>query len=128
MTLTMQPAEDVLRLVSTLSGYRHRGANERHIQDSVERVLTHGGWKFRREHFLSAHDRPDFLVEGGIVIEVKMKASRSFVLMQLGRYAAHSEVSALVLASPRFTVVAGLPEMLYGKSLAGVHLPGVGLL
>lgn len=127
MTIIVEPDEGVLRLVHTLNRYRHRGANEKDIQASVERVLAHCGWKFHREHSLSAHDRPDFLVEDGIVLEVKMKASRSFVLMQLGRYAVHSEVAALVLASPRYTVVAGLPKTLYGKPLAGVHLPGVGL-
>lgn len=127
MSAIVEPDQSVLRLVQTLNGYRHRGVNEKDIQASVERVLAHGGWKFQREHSLSAHDRPDFFVEGGIVVEVKMKASRSFVLMQLGRYAVHSDVRALVLASPRFTVVAGLPQMMYGKPLAGVHLPGVGL-
>lgn len=116
-------------VVDALAGYRHRGATERHIQDSVERVLAHRGWAYHREHALSAHDRPDFfLVDSGVVIEVKMKASRSFVLMQLGRYAVHDEVSALVLASPRCTVVAGLPAALYRKPLTGVQLPGVGLL
>jgi hypothetical protein len=114
-------------LVTVLGSHRHLGVTEKHIQASVGRVLSHFGFAFRREYPLSVHDRPDFLVEGSVVIEVKMRASRSAVLMQLGRYAAHHEVTALILASPRYTAVAGLPDRIHGKPVEGLQLPGAGL-
>lgn len=114
-------------VVTALGTHRHRGGNEKQIQDSVERVLAAAGLVFSREHALSAQDRPDFLVDGGVVVEVKMRASRSMVLMQLGRYASHDQVAALVLASPRLTVVSGMPDSIHGKPVRVVQLPGVGL-
>jgi hypothetical protein len=114
-------------LVTVLGSHRHLGVTEKHIQESVGRVLSHFGFAFRREYPLSDHDRPDFLVDGSVVIEVKMRASRSAVLMQLGRYAAHHEVTALILASPRYTAVAGLPDRIHGKPVEGLQLPGAGL-
>lgn len=114
-------------VVTVLGAHRHRGVNEKQIQDSVQRVLAAAGLAFSREHVLSAQDRPDFLVDGGVVVEVKMKASRSMVLMQLGRYASHDQVTALVLASPRLTVVSGMPDSIHGKPVRVVQLPGVGL-
>lgn len=113
--------------IAALGSHRHRGVGEKQIQDSVERVLAHAGLEFVRECVLSPADRPDFLLTGGVVVEVKMKAPRSPVLMQLGRYATHEQVSALVLASPSYTVVAGLPDRIHGKPLTGVQLPGGGL-
>jgi hypothetical protein len=134
--LTPAPADGLLlagaclaglvgEVVSALGAYRHRGVNEAQIQHSVGCVLAQRGFVFERERVLSPHDRPDFLVAGGVVVEVKMKVSRSAVLMQLGRYAGHECVAAVVLASPRYTVVAGLPERIHGRPVVGVQLPGV---
>ncbi len=123
----VRPAPIIETLLTALGGHRHRGADERQIQDSIAQLLKHLEIRFDREHPLSALDRPDFFVAASVVIEVKMKAPRTSVLMQLGRYATHEQVSALILASPRFTVVTGLPERIHHKPLYGVALPGVGL-
>lgn len=55
-----------------------------------------------REFVLSRRDRPDFLIDGRIVVEVKGPRHRSpDVIRQLERYASHERVEWIVLATAR---------------------------
>jgi len=118
-------AED---LVGVLQSHIVRGQRETQIQDGVERVLRVAtDYEVVRECRLSAQDRPDFLVDGRVVIEVKMRASGSEVLWQLGRYAAHERVEAIVVASPRFSTLSRIPSMIHGVAVRVVGLSGAGL-
>jgi hypothetical protein len=55
-----------------------------------------------REHRLGPGDRPDFLIDGRIVVEVKGPRHRApAVLRQLQRYAEHDQVEAIILATSR---------------------------
>jgi len=89
-------------------------SSEKHLQEGIERALKDSGIAFEREKRLSPQDIPDFLVEGGIAIECKMrnKARKIAIYQQLSRYAAYPEVSAIVLAA---NLSMGLPAEINGK-------------
>ncbi|MFY0638691.1 hypothetical protein [Maricaulis maris] len=66
-----------------------------------------------REYRLSASDIPDFLVDGQLVVEVKLKAARPIAIhKQLSRYAAHDQVQGVVLLANR---AMALPPDIRGK-------------
>ncbi|MCX5046696.1 hypothetical protein OG921_26325 [Aldersonia sp. NBC_00410] len=117
-------ATELDALVAVLCGFAHRGADEYAIQESVQRALHAQGVRFEREVRLSATDRVDFLVSGAIAVEVKTAGKQLRVVRQLQRYAGHGRVAAVVLASTRIALVAGLPRVLAGKPVVGVVLPG----
>lgn len=118
-------AED---LVEVLRAHIIRGQRETQIQDGVERVLRAATrYEVVRECRLSPQARPDFLVDGRVVIEVKMRASGSEVIWQLGRYAAHERIEAIVVASPRFSTLSHIPAMIHGVAVRVVGLSGAGL-
>lgn len=82
--------------------YRFAFANEKQLQDGIERMLAAENVAFEREHRLTAKDRPDFfLPNSGIVIEVKIKGATNDVLRQLYRYAEHEQVKAIILVTSR---------------------------
>lgn len=88
--------------------------SEARTQIGVETFMTECGWRFLREHRLSAGDIPDFFLPGpGIVVEVKLKHNRAAaILRQLERYAVHDDVKALILLTNRAMV---LPHAINGK-------------
>lgn len=122
--VAMAVAERVTKL---LESYIHRGAREVEIHDSIKQVLTLGKVRFEHEYQLSGRDRPDFFVEGLVVIEVKRNAATDGVVLQLGRYAEHLQVRALIIATPKSTSLVGLPDEILGTPLYHAALPGPGL-
>lgn len=116
------------RIEAALQSYVHRGQREKQIQDSIEYVLRRADFaSVQREFRLSAKDRPDFLIDDRVVIEVKMRASSSAVLWQLGRYALDDRVEAIVVATPRFSTLSGLPREIHRVPVFPVALRGPGL-
>lgn len=78
------------------------------------------GVSLQREYRLGPHDRPDFLVGGRIVVEVKMNGAQpAAILRQLKRYAIYRDVEAVILASNR---AMRLPATLEGKPAHFVSL------
>lgn len=115
-----QSFQDVQTLLLT---HRFRYTTEVELQDGIERLLSGNAFEFEREVQLSALDRPDFLIAGGIVIEVKVarRASRPDVTRQLSRYAQSARVKELVLVTDR-RQLANQPRSLSGKPLVVVSL------
>jgi hypothetical protein len=116
------------RVVAALSDRVYRAARERALQDAIEAVLCGAGFRVEREFRLNDRDRPDFLVDECVAVEVKMRASGSAVLSQLARYAAHDRVRAIVVATPRLSSLAGMPVEILGVAVRPVALSGPGLL
>lgn len=94
-------------------------STEKRAQADVEEVFTRAGIAFEREVTLGPGDIVDFLT-GGVAIELKLKGARKKdVYRQLCRYARHSSVTALVLAS---NMSMGLPAEIEGKPAYFVKL------
>jgi hypothetical protein len=115
--LGISPAE----LVRFLQGCRLDLSTEKNLQVDLQHALTAAGIPFEREKRLSDRDIPDFFVQGGIVVECKMrKKSRKIdIFKQITRYATHAEVSAIILAS---NVSMGLPDQIEGKPVFSASL------
>lgn len=115
------------RVVAVLGERIYRASREVELQNGVELVLREAGFSVEREFRLSAQERPDFLVQGCVAVELKMRASGSAVLSQLVRYANHRKVRALVVATPRLSSLSGMPAEILGKPVRVAALPGPGL-
>ena len=95
----------VQTIVDLLARGRFPLSSEKDRQAEIEAWLGEGlpGVEILREHRLSDRDRPDFFVtDGGIAIEVKIGGrgqSRAGIVRQLGRYAEHDHVQAIVLVT-----------------------------
>ncbi|WP_214565925.1 hypothetical protein [Aliiroseovarius lamellibrachiae] len=89
-------------------------STEAAMQDAVEQALTDHAFPFERELRMGSSNRIDFMVQGGIGIEVKTRCARRQIHRQLARYADHPDVNALILVTGTFT---GLPVTLNGKPL-----------
>lgn len=94
-------AEQVIKLIAE---GRYDMTFEKATQHEMETafVASLGLGMVSREHVLGPRDRPDFLIDGRIVVEVKGPRHRApDVLRQLERYADHPRVEWIVLATSR---------------------------
>jgi len=72
--------------------------DEYQLQKAIAEVLAKNGISFTKEYKLGPRNRVDFMVSGGICIEVKKgKPYSAQVMKQLERYAASKEVSVIIL-------------------------------
>ena len=110
------------RALTALNSGRFRLSTEAEMQADIERALgaVFIPGQIVREARLSARDRPDFLLDGGVVVEVKHnRATAGSALRQLIRYADHEQVRALILATGR---AMDMPRELNGKRVIVVEL------
>ncbi len=106
-------------IASLLSRHQVVVPNEAELQRALGGMFAEVGWPFDREFRLSAKDRPDFMVDGRIAIEVKVDGSVADVARQLWRYAQHARVEQLVLITTR-SAHKHLPSNISGKRLTVV--------
>ena len=113
----MIPAAEV---ASILRALRCDLSDEKRTQAEIGMALSSAGISHEREVILSPGERIDFLAEGGIGIEVKLKRNRRVaVAMQLARYAAIEQIAALILVT---NLSMGLPASIGGKPAYYVSL------
>ena len=125
------------RLRRLIASRRYRFANERELQDAIERVL--GSVGVTREMRLGPRDRLDFAVDlavggagqceqwvddsgktvlaGIVAVEVKIDHSTSDLIRQLHRYAADERVVGILVVTSRLRLTQ-LPAELNGKPVA----------
>lgn len=103
---------------------RYRLGNEALLQEDVERQLQIRSFPYKREMVLGPADRVDFLVDGHIALELKIKGQRRRILHQMERYAAHDCVESLILMT---LVASGFPPAINGKPVYVVKLGLSGL-
>lgn len=116
------------RVLAALGTRNYRGRAEKEVQDQVSAALAAAALVVEREVRLNDRDRPDFVVGGQVVVEVKLKTPRSVVVRQLGRYAEHDRVAAIVLASTSFTTLRNMRMTIHGVPVFPAILHGCGLL
>jgi hypothetical protein len=115
-------SRSVAELAATLRGWRFTAVSESELHQGIARALTEGDWTFEHEVTLSPRDRIDFLVEGAIGVEVKVKGGRRAVEDQLARYAEHDRLRAIVLVTTRVQLTAVSP-VLATKPVHTIYLP-----
>ena len=105
--------ETAAALVRLIHANRIDLTNEKAAQRQIADLLTADGWSYQRECRLSDKDIPDFMMFGGLAVEVKVKgAGKMDVFRQLCRYAEHDRVHGLLLVSGQSM---GLPDTIGGK-------------
>jgi hypothetical protein len=109
------PAE----LTTYLRRQRYQFGTEGALQRSLEEALTASGVPFEREARLGPANRIDFLVQGGLGIEAKVRYPRRAIYRQLVRYAEVEQITALVLVT---ATSLGLPPLVNGKPLFYVSI------
>jgi hypothetical protein len=88
-------------------------STEKLTQSDLDEALTKAEIPFEREKRLAPGDIPDFMVDGSIAVEVKIKgAQRRQIYRQLERYAKHDAVVAVVLVT---NLSMALPREINGK-------------
>jgi anthranilate phosphoribosyltransferase len=108
----MSTAGTIKHVLGVLETQRFDLSDEYATQQGIGKALTAAGISHAAEVRLDARSRLDFLVEGGITIEVKLQASAREIHRQLLRYCQHERVQAVILATAR---TIGLPSELNGK-------------
>jgi len=108
-------------IAALLRAYRFAFTTEAELQQAIAKVLGDAGVPFEREHRLSGADRIDFLLAGGVGLEVKIDGATNALLRQVHRYVQHEAITALVVVVSR-TRLAGLPTELGGKPVVAVSL------
>lgn len=87
--------------------------DEYRLHDIITKSLNMAGIFFKREYKLSPHNRIDYLVNGGIGVEVKKgKPYSRQVIEQLKRYAVFPEITAIILVVERNL---DIPKQINGK-------------
>lgn len=113
-------------IIRAIERYRFMTSSEAELQDAIESVLERERFVFDREVRLSPRDRIDFMVEGGIGIEVKVAGSLAALTRQLHRYAQHEAVKGIIVVTTTARHC-GIPRELNGKPVRLVSLLGVAL-
>lgn len=87
--------------------------NEYIIQNLIEELFIKHDIAYQKEYRLAPRNRIDFLVEGGIGVEVKRgKPNRTAVTKQLERYASFGEIETIILVVERNV---SIPHTVMGK-------------
>lgn len=77
-----------------------RVMDEAQLQEQIALALSRAGVDFTREARIGPRCRADFLLDGGVIIEVKAgRRARKDLLAQLSRYAACQTVTAILLVT-----------------------------
>jgi hypothetical protein len=113
--------DTVSRLMEALASARFACGDEAELQEAVALVLDGAGLAYQREVRLSPRDRVDFMVDGGIALELKVTTSQKSLLAQVLRYAAHSQVTAIVVGSTTHRAL-GIPTEAHGKPMRVIHM------
>ena len=124
------------RVAAAIARHRFRFDRERDLQDGIALALEGASIGFRREVHLTTREALasglraagciDFLVDGGVGLEVKIGGTLAAVTRQLHRYAHASGVDSLLLVTAK-KALDRLPDALVGKPLRVVHLLGSAL-
>lgn len=110
-------------VIAAINGFRFRHGTEMQLQDGLEEVFKLSNFAYKRECVLSKRDRPDFLLEPGLVVEVKIDGSLADLLRQCARYAEHEQVKAILAVGTKYWL-SNLPGEIGGKPLYHLRLIG----
>lgn len=103
-----------MALIEIFKSMRFRFTSESELQEGIALALGRAKIGFKREFVLSSQDRPDFMIENGVVIEVKIQGSLAQAIRQVDRYAKHQDVQKILLiGSPHWLIK--VPSLIGGK-------------
>jgi hypothetical protein len=98
------------RVAAPLLAYRWRATEEKVVQDHIENIFRREGFTFEREARLSERDRPDFLIDGSLAVEVKIAHASGSLLSQIHRYAMHESVAGILVVTTSHRLALAMPS------------------
>lgn len=112
-------------LIRIIENMKIMVSEESNLQDALARLFDALDLKFEREKTIAPGLRPDFMLSGGVVVEVKIKDSLSALTRQTHAYLGVNTVNAILVVSNK-TRLMRLPKEMRGKPVY-VALAGGGL-
>lgn len=109
------------QVLEALEAFRFTYDNEIELQSAIAMAFADRHVPYEREARLGPDLKIDFLIPGGIGVEIKIKGSPSDVARQLLAYANRPEITCLILVTAR-AALSRLPGSLLGKKLYVVPL------
>lgn len=114
---------DCTELCNLFLRFKFNCVDEKSLQDGIELVLQRNAIEYKRELHINKKDRPDFLLPGGIAIEVKIKGTNSQFLRQASRYLLDKHITELILlGTPHW--ISSVPPILHNKPINKLRLLG----
>jgi hypothetical protein len=113
--------EEPKALLEALRATRFHYTSEDDLQRGIAKVLETAGIPHQREFRLGAQSRLDFMVEGGLGIEVKIDGSAMDLGYQVLRYLKDEAVKGIVVVTTRSSH-RDLPRELEGKPIWVLYL------
>ncbi|TLX16190.1 hypothetical protein [Rhizobium sp. MHM7A] len=107
-----QSVTDVERFVALMRRTPFVMKDEKSVQAAIAVVLDSHGIDYKREVKLSESDIVDFMLPGGVAVEVKLKAQKREIYRQCKRYCEHEQVKIIVLMT---ATIMGFPPEIEGK-------------
>lgn len=95
-----------------LNGWQFSVTREKETQDQIYELIKNEFYNVEKEYKLGRGSVIDFIINGEIGIEVKVKGSKTDILRQCKRYCSYDEIKCLVLITARSM---GFPEEINGK-------------
>jgi len=113
--------EEPKALLEAIRSTRFHYTSEDDLQRGLAALLDQLGVQYEREFHLDAQSRIDFLVEGGLGVEMKIDGPVSELGYQILRYLQHDAVKAMLVVTTRSSH-RDLPPALEGKPVWVVYL------
>jgi hypothetical protein len=101
------------KLIQLIHTSRIELSDEKVTQSRIAQIFEEAGIPFVKEYAFDKKDIVDFLVDGRIAVEIKIKGQKKAIYRQLERYAQHEVVTSIVLLT---SVSMGLPETINNKN------------
>lgn len=107
-------------LTRELRSRRSALAQETKLHEAIADALRALKWQFTQEHRLNAKSRLDFMLNGGIAIEVKKGKAGLAEMQQIGRYLEHPAVTGCIVIALRCD--SRLPATFLNKPVVTIEL------
>ncbi len=121
--LDTAPAIYMSSITQALENKRFRFTCEDDLQQGIAIALQFAGLPYEREVVLSKRDRPDFVVDQRLAIEIKIKGTLAQALRQISRYSEHPQIEAILLVGSPWWL-RDVPPVVGGKPVYAMRLTG----
>lgn len=115
------------QIAKCLAAWTYTYRDEKSLHEGLADVLNRQEIRYTREFIAGPRDRFDFLCDGGVVIEAKIKGSLPAALRQVDRYCMRPDVQAVLIVTTRqWGRIAAIPPdaQLRGKPVRVVRIGG----
>lgn len=90
------------RVAKAIAGFNYKPCKrEAEFEQQIAARLTKAGISFTTQVTVSPTERFDILIEGGIVLELKIKGSSGDMLRQVERYAQFEQAKVILVVTTR---------------------------